>query len=99
MLDLMKEIASYIVALTTISGGIMYLLNKYMAKFDKRLNELDESICKNFLVRFLKDVERGVALDEVEKNRAHEIYDHYEGYLHKNSYIHDKWDKLMGEGE
>lgn len=62
---------------------------------NNQLIELDVSQCKNYLVRFLKDIEQGNDVDEVEKERAYEVYDHYSKDLHKNSYIHDKWNKLM----
>lgn len=62
---------------------------------NNQLIELDVSQCKNFLVRFLKDIEQGNEVDEVEKERAYEVYDHYSKDLHRNSYIHDKWNRLM----
>ena len=34
-------------------------------------------------------------MDDVEVKRAHDVYDHYSGDLHGNSYIKDKWEKLM----
>ena len=62
---------------------------------NKNVNGLDVSQCKNFLVRFLADVEQGNVLDEVEKERAYEIYDHYTNDLKQNSYIHKRWETLM----
>lgn len=62
---------------------------------DERLNAIDEASCKNFLVRYLRDVENGETMDDVETERAYEIYDRYINILHKNSYIHSKWEKLM----
>ena len=40
----------------------------------------------------------GVEKDEVQIKRAYEVYEHYTKDLHKNSYIHDKWEKLMKKG-
>ena len=34
-------------------------------------------------------------LYEVEEKRAHDVYDHYRNDLNGNSYIEDKWNKLM----
>ena len=34
-------------------------------------------------------------VDEVEKERAYEIYDHYTNDLKQNSYIHKRWEELM----
>ena len=83
----------------TIVTTIMVFLNKIIKKHLKPLNEkidkLDLNDCKNFLVRFLADVERGQVMDDVELKRAHDVYDHYRDDLHANSYIKDKWEKLM----
>ncbi|MGF2526165.1 hypothetical protein ACQUW0_28105, partial [Ralstonia pseudosolanacearum] len=59
------------------------------------LKQLDISQCKNFLVRFLADVEQGNELDKVETERAYEVYDHYTNDLKQNSYIHKRWHQLM----
>lgn len=64
-------------------------------KINSNVNGLDVSQCKNFLVRFLADVEQGNKLDEVEKERAYEIYDHYINDLKQNSYIHKRWEELV----
>ena len=53
---------------------------------------------KNFLVRFLADVEQGNKIDEVEKERFYEVYKDYRG-LGGNSYIQHKVDKLQKEGK
>ena len=59
----------------------------------KRLDDVDMESCKNFLVRFLSDVEQGANIDEVERMRFFEQYAHY-SKLGGNSYIRDKVDKL-----
>ncbi len=64
-------------------------------KINDNIKGLDVSQCKNFLVRFLADVEQGNVLDEVEKERAYEIYDHYTNDLKQNSYIHTRWEQLL----
>ena len=61
----------------------------------KDIKKMDVGQCKNFLVRFLKDIEQGNEVDEVEISRASETYDHYKDDLGQNSYIHDKWERLM----
>lgn len=60
--------------------------------------EVDMSQCKNFLVRFLADVEQGNQLDEIEKERFYETYEHYikNG---GNSYIKDKVARLRRSGK
>lgn len=64
-------------------------------KIKDDIKTMDVGQCKNFLVRFLKDIEQGNPVDEVERERASEVYDHYTKDLEQNSYIHDKWEKLM----
>lgn len=88
-------IAGAIVSVTTICAFLKKVINKGFEPIYKKIDELDENQCKNYLVTFLKSVEKGEAMDDVEIQRAHEVYDHYTDDLKKNSYIHDKWEKLM----
>ena len=53
---------------------------------------------KNFLVRFLADIEQGNVVDEVEKERFYEVYKDYKD-LGGNSYISHKVEKLQKEGK
>lgn len=82
-------------AITTILVGFKKIINKQLEPINKKIDKLDLNDCKNFLVRFLADVERGQEMDDVELKRAHDVYDHYRIDLHANSYIKDKWEKLM----
>ena len=99
-------IATIITAIGTISGVVIWSLKKVIKKeiepieqgikeTNDNLKEVDSSQCKNYLVRFLADVERGEKLDSVEMQRAYEAYEHYTHDLGKNNYIHAKWEKLM----
>lgn len=63
------------------------------------LTEVDTQNCKNFLVRFLADVERGAHVYDDEKRRFWEEYDHYIDDLHENSYIKEWVNKLINEGK
>lgn len=67
-------------------------------KIDKKTDEIDMSASKNFLVRFLADVEQGNEIDEIEKERFYETYEHY-SLMGGNSYIHDKVEKLKKENK
>ena len=78
-----------------LQKGLKKVLKKELEPMSIQLQNLDVSQCKNFLVRFLADVEQGNELDEVEKERAYEIYDHYINDLKQNSYIHTRWEQLM----
>lgn len=101
------QIAAVLAFVVGIIGSVEYLVVRLNKLFDKKLApitssiaNLDESQCKNFLVRFLKDKELGNYIDPIEEERAYEIYDHYskpkdKGGLGCNSYIHAKWEKVM----
>ena len=85
------------------------ILNKSLEPFDKRIDEVVNNnnkrfsamqlqIDKNYLVRFLADLEQGNAVDETELEHFWFTYDDY----HKNngnSYIDHKVDKLKKEGK
>lgn len=74
-------------------------VNRKLDGLDEKLTDVDLSACKNFLVRFLADVEEGNPIDEVEKERFYETYQHYTDDLHQNTYIHDKVEKLKKQGK
>lgn len=65
----------------------------------KDLSVVGEDQCKNYLVRFLADVEDGEKLSEVEIERAYDAYEKYTKIYNGNSYIHDRWIKLMKRKE
>lgn len=96
------QIATILAFLVGLISSLVYL-SKTLEKFFKNafkpindsIKELDVGQCKNFLVRFLADVEQGQPLDQVEKERAYEVYDHYTNDLKQNSYIHKRWQELM----
>lgn len=73
--------------------------NKKIDELNANIAEVDASQCKNFLVRFLADVEQGNPIDEIEKERFYETYAHYSDDLHLNTYIHDKYEKLKKDGK
>ena len=92
-------IGSLTTAITAICAFFKKVIEKAMKKgFEpiyKKIDDLDVNQCKNYLVTFLKSVEKGETMDDVEVQRAYEVYDHYIKDLKGNSYIHDKWQKLM----
>lgn len=63
-----------------------------------RINNVQLYSDKNFLVRFLADIEQGNKVDEVEKERFYEVYRDYKD-LGGNSYIQHKVEKLQKEGK
>lgn len=82
-------------SISALLVGIKKIFSKQLEPISTVIKQLDINQCKNYLVRFLADVENGEKLDNVEIERAYEVYDHYTKDLHGNSYIHDKWERLM----
>lgn len=63
-----------------------------------RINNVQLYSDKNFLVRFLADIEQNNKVDEVERERFYEVYRDYKE-LGGNSYIQHKVEKLQKEGK
>lgn len=91
----LSVIAGLITSITTICVFCKKVINKGFEPINKKIDKIDENQCRNFLVDFLADVENGIEKDEVQIKRGYEVYEHYTQDLHKNSYLHDKWEKLM----
>lgn len=73
------------------------VLKKMFDPINKKIDNLDIGQARNYLVDFLADIENGEEKDECQIERAYELYDHYTKDLGGNSYIHAKWEKVMGE--
>lgn len=100
------QISTFLAFLVGFISSIVYLskiirkvVKKTLEPINNSINNIDISQCKNFLVRFLADVEQGNELDEIEIERAYEIYDHYTNDLKQNSYIHKRWKSLENQIE
>ena len=74
-------------------------LNDKLNGMQKTMNQIDTQTCKNFLVRYLADIERGDILFDSEQERFWEEYDHYIDELHENSYIKEWVARLKEEGK
>ena len=88
-------ITSLGIILVPIQKVLKNTIKNEIEPISKNIQDLDIGQCKNYLVRFLADVEQGNKIDEVEKERAYELYDHYTNDLKQNSYIHKRWEELM----
>ena len=63
------------------------------------LRTLDVQTTRNFLVRYLADIERGQFIYDTEKEQFWKEYDHYIDELKENSFI-KKWvERLEDEGK
>ena len=74
-------------------------VNNKLDGMQATITKLDTQECKNFLVRYLADVERGDHIYESEQQRFWEEYDHYIDDLHENSYIKEWVARLKEEGK
>ena len=88
-------IASFLTAVSTILLAMHKILKKMFEPINSKIDGLDLSQARNYLVDFLADIENGEKKDECQIERAYELYDHYTKDLHGNSYIHAKWEKVM----
>ncbi len=93
ILDLIIKLSSLIVAV----GVILSNINKIFNPIYKKINELEKNQCKNFLVDFLARKENNEKITDSQINRAYEVYDHYINDLKGNSFIKDKWERLMDD--
>ncbi|MEG2322436.1 MAG: hypothetical protein RSB71_03025 [Bacilli bacterium] len=94
-LDIIIKIASFIGSLGVIIASLKVILSKAFKPLNDKIDIIDKNQCHNYLVDFLSDKESGLAKNEFQITRAYEVYDHYTKDLKGNSYIHDKWEKLM----
>ena len=72
-------------------------LDKRIDEIEVKIDKVDMETCKNFLVRFLADVENGTLILEQEKERFWEEYGHYIN-AGGNSYIKEWTEKLKKKG-
>lgn len=89
----------------SLSGQIQQLnerMDDLEDKFNKQVDNINRNIDKNSLINcrtdiinFLSDLENGVPKDKEQIHNAYERFDYYTNRLHGNSYVHDKWVKVM----
>ena len=85
-------------ALNKLFAEQLKAIDKRMDDLDNRVDAVDSNSCKNYLVTFLSDVEKGKAIDEIETERFYEQYEHYIK-CGGNSYIKHKVEKLKADGK
>ena len=105
------EVAAWLAGAAATLGGLCKLFNAGLKVALKPLNDKIDAIAdnnkrieleahKNFLVRFLADVEQGQPIDEIERERFYEVYSRYTSpELGGNSYIRNKVEKLKAAGK
>lgn len=72
-------------------------LNKRIEGLEAQTKSIDMETTKNFLVRYLADVEKGSVMTEIESERFWEQYEHYLK-MDGNSYIKEWVAKLQKKG-
>lgn len=85
-------------SVAAIIKGVKKAVEALLEPLTKQIQSVDMENCKNFLVTFLASCERGEKHDEIEMERFHEQYAHYQT-LGGNSYIKDKVEKLRTAGK
>ena len=73
-------------------------LSAKLTILQERIDDVDISTCKNFLVARLSEIERGNPLDEIERERFWEQYEHYLA-IGGNTYIQRKVEQFKSEGK
>lgn len=96
VLNIIITAGAFITALTAIITVLKKALKVWLDQnINKKVDSLDVLICKLHIIDFLSDIENGVEKDDEQIRLAYEMYDHYTEDLKQNSYVHDKWNKVM----
>lgn len=74
-------------------------INGKLDTMQSSIRTLDVQVTKNFLVRYLSDVEREDVIYDAEKQRFWEEYDHYIKDLGENSFIKEWVHNLQKDGK
>ncbi len=96
------DIIIYFASFVTAVGVIVTVLKKFLSKelepLKWQIHKMDVKECRRFLIDFLIDVENDIGKDEVQWKFAHDVYDHYINELKENSYVKDKWERVVTNG-
>ena len=93
--ELKKSVKEWI---TKLLEDSFQSLSKQLSTLQERVDDIDVSTCKNFLVARLAEIERGHELDEIETERFWEQYEHYLA-IGGNTYIKRKVEQFKAEGK
>lgn len=92
---IIKEMAEMETRITQKMDASDKCINDRIDNLNKDLTALDVGQCKNYLVKYMADVEKGGQPDSSETERAFETMDRYTNVLHQNSYIHSRWEEVV----
>lgn len=88
--------ASLIGAVGVILASLRKLLNSIIKPLNDKLDTYEFESKKTDLINYMCLAEK-MDLTEEQKINAHELYDYYVNH-NGNSYVHDKWEKLVEKG-
>ena len=90
MTPLVRELIEVGVEMGTFSAIIIGAV-KYLLK------PIRITLCKDYLIDFLAEVEVGIPKDLAQIRRAFEKYDIYIKDLKQNTYVEERWEEVMGD--
>lgn len=104
MAESLATIASIIGSVGVIGGIVGVCVNRAFKQINTKIDDIKDEMkkkdvqdCRVQLNSFLNKVENNQEIDEEEWQLYHAMYDHYIEDLHKNSYIHDKWNRIINK--
>ncbi len=90
MTPLVKELLELVITLSAFSGIVVGAV-RYLLK------PIRITLCKDYLVDFLAEVELGIPKDLTQIKRAFEKYDIYIKDLKQNTYVEERWKEVIGD--
>ncbi len=109
ILAILTFVGVFIGAITSIITYSKTVMNKILKPINTKIDELQQisiksrnnielELIKVILVNFINDIEQDNFKTQMQKQNAYELYDRYKS-LGGNSYIHERWNKLIKEGK
>ena len=97
--DFVIYISTILTSASVITGVVVKWLDKRLKTMLEpmkiQIHKMDVKESRRFLIDFLIDVENNIRKDEVQWKFAHDVYDHYIKDLKENSYVKDKWERVV----
>lgn len=97
--DLVIYASTILTAIVTITGFIVKWLDKrlkiILEPIKIQIHKMDVKECRRFLIDFLADVENRIQKNQIQWKFAHDVYDHYVNELKENSYVKDRWERVV----
>lgn len=97
--DLVIYASTILASTVTITGFVVKWLDKRLKTMLEpikiQIHKMDVKECRRFLIDFLIDIENGDIKDQVQWKFAYDVYDHYSNELKENSYVKDKWERVV----